>query len=53
LGTVNDVKNHGAGDYLEIRTNKEEILVPLKNDHVLKINLKEKKIFLNPKYYEI
>ncbi|MEE2695370.1 MAG: ribosome maturation factor RimM [Pseudomonadota bacterium] len=53
LGTVSDVKNHGAGDYLEIKTKKKEILVPLKNDHVLEISLKQKKIFLNPKYYEV
>ncbi len=53
LGIVNDVKNHGAGDYIEIKKNQNYILVPLHNDHILKIDLKNKKIFLNPNYYEI
>lgn len=52
-GKVNDVKNHGAGDYLEIINLKNEILVPLNDDHILKIDLLKKKILLNPEYYEI
>ena len=52
IGKVNDVKNHGAGDYLEIVHINNELLVPMIEDHILDINLKTKKIQLNPKYYE-
>ena len=53
VGVVNEVRNHGAGDYLEINNEKNELLVPLIKTHVLEINLKKKKILLNPKYYEV
>lgn len=53
IGVVNEVKNHGAGDYLEVNKKKSELLIPLNSNHVLEINLKEKKIFLNPEYYEV
>ena len=46
------LKNHGAGDYLEIAGPKKEILVPYNFDHIMKIDIKEKKIFLNPDYYD-
>lgn len=53
IGFVKDVKNHGAGDYLEILSKKKEILVPLNNDHVNYINLEESRIILNSIYHEI
>ena len=53
FGIVNNVKNHGAGDYLEILNGKKEILVPMNNDHIKKINLEKGIIILNPVYYEI
>ncbi len=53
IGVVNDVKNHGAGDYLEILTDQKEILVPLNDSHVDEINLEKGIIFLSPVYYEI
>ena len=52
IGKVICLNNHGAGDYLEISTKKEEILVPYNFDHIVKIDMKEKKIFLNPDYYD-
>ena len=52
VGKVKDVKNHGAGDYLEIVNMKNELLVPMIEDHILDIDLKTKEIHLNPKYYE-
>lgn len=52
VGKVKNVKNHGAGDYLEIVNFENELLVPMIEDHILDINLKSKKILLNPKYYE-
>ena len=48
-----NVKNHGAGDYLEILDKKKEILVPFNDDHVEEIDIKKKVLFLNPSYYEI
>ena len=52
MGKVKDVKNHGAGDYLEVSKKKEDILVPLNNDHVQLIDLENEMILLNPEYYE-
>ena len=53
IGQVNAVKNHGAGDYLEIKKGKSEILVPINNHHILKIDLEEERITLNSEYYEV
>ncbi len=53
IGIVNNIKNHGAGDYLEILNNKKETLVPFNNTHIIEINLEKGVIFLNPIYYEI
>ncbi len=53
IGQVNAVKNHGAGDYLEVNKGKSEILVPINNYHILKIDLEEKRITLNSEYYEV
>ena len=53
VGVVTNVKNHGAGDYLEILDKKKEILVPFNDDHVEEIDIKKKVLFLNPSYYEI
>jgi 16S rRNA processing protein RimM len=52
LGTVSNVKNHGAGDYLEIINNKDELLVPINNYHIQSIDLENNKILLNPEYYD-
>ena len=53
IGVVMSVKNHGAGDYLEILDKKKEILVPFNDDHIEEIDIKKKVLFLNPSYYEI
>tara|TARA_B100000989_G_C19455988_1_gene434045 strand:- start:409 stop:897 length:489 start_codon:yes stop_codon:yes gene_type:complete len=53
VGKVKSVNNHGAGDYLDILlVNKKEILVPLNKNHVLRVDLEKKLLFLNSKYYE-
>lgn len=52
IGEVIDVQNHGAGDYLTIKREKDEILVPLINDHVISIELSKRILNLNPDYYE-
>ena len=52
IGKVKQIQNHGAGDYLEIKCPKEEILVPFNSDHILTINIKERKITLNHDYYD-
>ena len=52
IGKVVSLNNHGAGDYLEVTGKKKEILVPYNFDHILKIDIKKKKIFLNPDYYD-
>ena len=52
IGEVIDVQNHGAGDYLTIKRKKDEILVPLINDHVISIELSKRILNLNPDYYE-
>ena len=52
VGEIVDICNHGAGDYIIIQKQQNEILVPLINEHVLKINLEKKFIKLNSRYYE-
>lgn len=52
IGKIIDIQNHGAGDYLIIKKSKDEILVPLIKGHVIKINIKDKVLNLNPDYYE-
>ena len=52
IGEIIDVQNHGAGDYLTIKREKDEILVPLVNDHVLSIEISKRILNLNPDYYE-
>ena len=52
IGKIISLNNHGAGDYLEISVGKKEILVPYNFDHILRIDIKKKKIFLNPDYYD-
>ncbi len=49
---MSNVKNHGAGDYLEIINNKDELLVPINNYHIQSIDLENNKILLNPEYYD-
>ena len=53
IGKVKQIQNHGAGDYLEIKCSKEEILVPFNFDHILTIDIKEKKMILNHDYYDL
>ena len=52
IGEIINVQNHGAGDYLTIKREKDEILVPLVNDHVISIEIKKRILNLNPDYYE-
>ena len=52
IGKIISLNNHGAGDYLEVSVEKKEILVPYNFDHILRIDIKKKKIFLNPDYYD-
>ena len=39
VGYVKHVYSHGAGEYLEIKCNNDELLVPFNFDHIEKINL--------------
>ena len=51
-GIVVSVNNHGAGDYLEIKTEKnKKILVPFITSHILDTNLQENILTLNPLYF--
>ena len=53
IGYVKHVYNHGAGEYLEIKCDNDELLVPFNFDHIEKINPKKKELYLSKKYYEI
>ena len=53
VGYVKHVYAHGAGEYLEIKRNNDELLVPFNFDHIEKINLKKKELHLSANYYEI
>ena len=54
IGEVISLKNHGAGDYFQIKLkeNKDDLLVPFNKHHVVEVNIKKKIISLNPKYYK-
>ena len=52
IGEIIDVQNHGAGDYLTIKRENDEILVPIVNDHVISIEISKRILNLNPDYYE-
>ena len=52
IGKITSLNNHGAWDYLEVTGEKKEILIPYNFDHIIKIDMKKKKIFLNPDYYD-
>ena len=45
IGKITSLNNHGAGDYLEVTGEKKEILIPYNFDHIIKIDMKKKKIF--------
>jgi len=53
IGYVKHVYFHGAGEYLEIKCNNGELLVPFNFDHIEKINPQKKELHLSVKYYEI
>ena len=53
IGSVKNVCCHGAGEYLEIKCKEKELLVPFNFDHIHKISLEKKQIFLSIDYYEI
>ena len=53
VGYVKHVYNHGAGEYLEIKCDNDELLVPFNFDHIEKIIPKKKELYLSKKYYEI
>ena len=52
IGVIKENQNHGAGDYAIIQTKKEEMLVPIIKEHVLKIDINKKTFRINPQYYE-
>ena len=53
VGYVKHVYSHGAGEYLEIKCSKSELLVPFNFDHIEKVNRQKKELHLSTKYYEI
>ena len=53
VGYVKHVFSHGAGEYLEIKCNNGELLVPFNFDHIERINSQKKELHLSAKYYEI
>ena len=53
VGYVKHVYSHGAGEYLEIKCTKSELLVPFNFDHIEKVNRQKKELHLSTKYYEI
>ena len=48
LGQVINVDNFGAGDLIEIIHKNKKIYIPLNDDNVVSIDVKKKKITVNP-----
>ena len=49
LGIVEDIKNFGAGDLIEINhPDKKNFYIPMNEDNLIKININEKNIIVDP-----
>ena len=49
LGIVIDIKNFGAGDLIEIKSdNNKNFYIPMNDDNLIGVNILEKKIIVNP-----
>ena len=48
IGNVITVDNFGAGDLLQINFREKKIYIPLNDDNVVSIDVKKKKITVNP-----
>tara|TARA_B100001559_G_C16058069_1_gene420112 strand:+ start:69 stop:575 length:507 start_codon:yes stop_codon:yes gene_type:complete len=48
IGEVNNVKNFGAGDLLEVKLNMKMILIPFNKENIISVNIKKKEIVADP-----
>ena len=48
VGEVIGVDNFGAGDLLETRFKNKNIYIPMNDENLISVNLKQKKIIINP-----
>ena len=48
IGMVLDVKNFGAGDLLEVQSNKKTILIPFNNTNIISVDVDIKQIIADP-----
>ena len=48
IGNVISVDNFGAGDLIETIYKENNIYIPLNDENVLSVNIKNKKIIVNP-----
>tara|TARA_Y100001970_G_C14239149_1_gene863785 strand:- start:3360 stop:3866 length:507 start_codon:yes stop_codon:yes gene_type:complete len=49
IGKIKNIENYGAGNLINIlKTNGEDFYIPMNEDNIYKINLKEKLIIINP-----
>ena len=49
IGKIKNIENYGAGNLINIvKTNGDNIYIPMNDDNIHKINLKEKIIIINP-----
>lgn len=45
IGEVTGIENYGGDDLLKVKTEKKEILIPLRKEFIKKIDIENKKIF--------
>ena len=48
IGMVLDVKNFGAGDLLEVQSDKKTILIPFNNTNIISVDVDIKEIIADP-----
>ena len=49
IGKIKNIENYGAGNLINIvKANGDNIYIPMNDDNIHKINLKEKIIIINP-----
>ena len=48
VGTVSDIRDSGHNKFLVIKTNDKDVFVPMQEEFIKEVNLKEKKIIIEP-----
>ena len=48
IGIIEDIKNFGAGDLIEINNSNKKFYIPMNDDNLVSIDINKKKIIVDP-----